>query len=89
MTLPEFQTLALVAGALVTGTAAGWLHFASLARIADMILAGHLRAIALQLLRILLLAAFLWLCTRGGPAVLFAGAAGVLAGRALVMRRAR
>lgn len=75
--------------AAVAGLGLGWLHFASLARVADWLLAGRLAAVALQLARFALLGGFLFLCSRGGALVLLAGAAGVLSARVLVLRRAR
>ncbi|MCA8883460.1 MAG: hypothetical protein KDA50_06905 [Rhodobacteraceae bacterium] len=81
------QTVLLMLLAAPVGGLAGWLHFATLARVADLFVAGRLSAVGLQLARLAVLGAFLWLCSRGGAAVLIAGAAGVLAGRAIVMRK--
>ena len=50
--------------------------------------AGRTEAVGLQLLRFVALGLVLWLMARAGGAVLLSGAAGVMAGRALVMRRA-
>lgn len=83
----DTQTVLLALLALPAGAVAGWLHFSSLSRVADMFVAGKMSAIGLQLLRFALLGAFLWLCTQGGAPVLIAGAAGVLAGRAYVLRK--
>lgn len=82
-------TAALALAAALGGALAGWLHFASLHRVADLFVAGRLAAVWLQLARLALLVAFLALCARGGAVVLIAGAAGVLAGRALVLGRGR
>lgn len=79
----------LALGAALAGFGLGWLHFASLSRVADLFVAGHMRAVALQLARLAVLAGFLVLCAQGGAAVLVAGAAGVLAARARVLRGAR
>lgn len=57
--------------------------------LSDRLLRGDLGAIPLQLLRLALLAAFLVLCSRGGAATLLAAAAGILGGRALILRRER
>lgn len=89
MTLPDAPTLFLALAAALAGAGAGWAHFASLGRVADLLVAGRMAAVGLQLVRLAALAAFLWLCTRGGAAVLAAGAAGIFAGRALALRRAR
>lgn len=83
------QTALLALLAALAGFAAGWLHFASLARIAEMIAEGRLTAILLQLARLVMLGLLLWLCAKGGAAVLLAGAAGVLVARAMVLRRMR
>lgn len=85
----SITTFLLALAAAVAGFAAGWLHFASLGQVAEMIVAGRLTAIWLQLGRLAALAAFLFLCAQGGAPVLIAAAAGLLAGRAFVLRRAR
>ena len=72
--------------AALAGLAAGWLHFRSLQALSARIVAGEKRAIVLQLARLVMLGLFLFLCTRGGALVLLAGALGVFAGRALVLR---
>lgn len=81
------SVLLLAVLAAGSGFVAGWLHFASLARIADMIVAGRLTPILFQLARLAGLGLFLWLCAMGGAAVLLAGAAGVLVARSVVLRR--
>jgi F1F0 ATPase subunit 2 len=83
------ENLALAAAAGIAGAALGWAHFASLAWVADLFAAGRIGAVALQVGRLAVLSGFLWLCAQGGAAVLLAAAAGVLAGRSLVLRRAR
>lgn len=83
------MTVALTLAAAVAGFGAGWLHFSTLSRVADLFVAGRMSALWLQLARLALLAGFLVLCALGGAPVLAGGAVGVLAGRALVLRRAR
>lgn len=75
--------------AALAGTGAGWLHFRSLRPLADRIVGGDWRALALQVVRLGAMAGFLAFAAQGGAAVLIAAAAGVLAGRQLVLRRAR
>ncbi|MCB1395878.1 MAG: hypothetical protein H6898_14445 [Rhodobacter sp.] len=89
MTLADPTTLGLAALAALAGLAAGWVHFASLAPIARMLTQGRMLAVALQVARLAVLGLVLWGFARGGALVLVAGAAGILAGRALVMRRVR
>ena len=78
---------ALLAG--LAGLGAGWLHFASLEWVANRIVEGRLSAIGLQLGRIVLLGGILFLFAQGGALVLIAGAAGILLGRAIVLKGAR
>lgn len=82
------MTLILALGALIAGIAAGWAHFASLRRVADLFTEGRMSAVALQLGRLAALGVFLWLCTRGGAPVLIAGAVGILIGRAVALKGA-
>ena len=84
----EVESLAFVPAAALAGGAIGWLHFASLARVSELFVAGRIAAVGLQLARFAILGAFLFLCARGGAGVLIAAAAGVLAARAAVMKRA-
>lgn len=83
------MSVVLIFLAALVGFGAGWLHFASLERVARMITEGRLSAVGLQLGRLVLLALLLWLFAKAGAAVLIAGAAGILAARAMVLRRAR
>ncbi|MEQ9462452.1 MAG: hypothetical protein RJQ10_02230 [Haliea sp.] len=78
--------LAALAAALA-GTLAGWIHFTSLARVTDLLVAGRIQGVGLQLGRFVLLGVFLWICAQGGWVVLVAAAVGILAGRTLVLRR--
>jgi hypothetical protein len=84
--------LALSAGggmlAALAGVVLGWIHFRSLHTVAERLLEGRLSAVALQLIRFAVLAAFLFICARLGSVPLLAAAAGVMAGRTIVLRRA-
>ena len=73
----------------LAGLALGVLHFRSLERVTALLVQGRLAGVALQIGRLAVLAVFLWLCARGGPWTLLAGAAGLLAGRALILRGVR
>jgi len=83
------HTLSLAAAALMAGGLLGWAHFASLARVTQLLLAGRVGGVALQVGRFCVLGGFFLLCARGGAEVLLAAAAGVLAGRSVALRRAR
>ena len=83
------QTIILALAAALTGAAAGWLHFTLLGHVTALLVAGRLSGVALQLGRFALLGALLWLCAQGGAVVLLACLAGILAGRAVVMRGRR
>lgn len=78
--------LLLALFAALAGTVAGWLHFLSLRSLAERIVGGNLRAVALQLLRLGGMTGFLVIAAQGGALVLLGAAAGVLAGRWLVLR---
>lgn len=84
---PALTTILLAVGAALAGTIAGWVHFASLARVTDLLIAGRIAGVGLQAGRFVLLGGFLWLCAQGGWIVLLSGAVGILAGRTLVLRR--
>ncbi|MGE4072002.1 MAG: ATP synthase subunit I [Lysobacterales bacterium] len=79
----------LWSGALLAGVALGWLHFRSLRWVAERLLAGQPVVVLVQMVRILLLAVFFYLCARLGASTLLSAAAGVLIGRLWVMRRSR
>lgn len=83
----DAQTVVFPVIAALAGYGAGRLHFASLHRIADLIVAGRLAAIGLQLGRLVLLGVFLFLCVQFGAATLLAGAAGILTARQRVVGR--
>ncbi|WP_252737762.1 ATP synthase subunit I [Citreicella sp. C3M06] len=81
--------LGLALLAALAGVLAGYLHFKSLRAVSDRLASGQLLAVAIQIARLVAMALFLYLCARlGTPALLGAGA-GVLIGRALVLRAAR
>ena len=75
--------------ALIVGAALGAFHFATLARVTNMLMDGRLTAVFLQVGRFAIMAAALWIAARQGAPVLLAGAIGIMAGRALILRRAR
>ncbi|HVB69509.1 MAG TPA: ATP synthase subunit I [Acetobacteraceae bacterium] len=77
-------------GGLIAGLLAGGLHFALLRRNAELYLRprGLGRGIALQALRLVLLAGVLVVLARQGALPLLLGALGVLVARRLVLRRA-
>ncbi|MGI3166069.1 ATP synthase subunit I [Pseudooceanicola sp. 200-1SW] len=78
--------------AALLGLGLGVVHFASLRRVTDLYLGpgrAPARALALQLARLALLVAVFVLLAGLGAYPLLAGAAGLVLGRALVLRRAR
>ena len=77
--------------ALLIGFAAGFAHFATLRRVTDLYLSGKssARAAILQIARLAGLAVLLVALAKFGTAPLLAGALGILAARAMVLRRAR
>lgn len=85
--MPDPTTIVLAILAALAGLGVGWLHFASLERIARRIAEGRLSAIGWQVARLVVLAGVLWLFAQGGAVVLLAGAAGILAGRSIVLKR--
>lgn len=88
MSWPAPLTLIYASAALLAGLGLGWLHFSSLQRVTGMLLAGDGRAVLLQVGRLAVLGLFLFLCVKAGGLVLIAAAAGILAGRAIVLRGA-
>jgi len=87
-----FASLPPLAGAvigLVVGLGLGLVHFATLKKVTALYLSGAatLRVAGLQLARFVLLAAALALLALWGGLPLLSGALGVLAGRAIVLRR--
>lgn len=79
----------VILAALAGGTALGWLHFYTLARVSDMLLAGRIAGVALQVARFAVLGLFLWFCATQGWPVLLAATTGVLLGRWILLRGAR
>ena len=86
---PWATTAALCAACALAGFAAGWLHFRSLQWLAARMIAGDPAAAALQLARLAAVAAFLYLCARGGAGALLSAATGLFAERALVLAQTR
>lgn len=78
------QTLACLAA----GYGAGLLHFRTLETVAERFIRGQLSAVALQLLRLAVLALFLWLVARLGALALIAATAGIVLARSRVLARA-
>ena len=83
------MTVMFVILAGLIGMAVGWAHFASLVFVTDLLVAGRMTGLLLQLGRFAVLGVFLWLCALAGWVVLIVGAAGVMAGRFIVLKRAR
>lgn len=75
----------------VVGLALGLFHFATLRKVTALYVAGGSagRAIALQVARLVLLAAVLAGLALAGAVPLISGAVGLLAGRMIVLRRGR
>ncbi|MDD8021945.1 MAG: ATP synthase subunit I [Paracoccaceae bacterium] len=90
-TLTTLPLPALAALGFALGLVLGAVHFLSLRRVTRMYVAGGamLPALALQLARFGVLVAGLAVLAKLGAAPLLAGALGILAARAWVMRRAR
>ncbi len=80
---------AVCGGCAAAGIAVGWVHFRSLQWLAERMMRGDLAAAGLQLARLAAVAAFLYLCARGGAAALLSAAAGLFAGRAIVLTQAK
>lgn len=87
--MPDVSAFIFALLASLAGLGAGWLHFASLEWVANRIVEGRLSAIGLQLGRLVLLGGILFLFAQGGALVLIAGTAGILLGRAIVLKGAR
>ena len=84
---------ALLAAEGLLGAAAGYgaglLHFRSLRRVAEGLLAGRKRAVAFQLMRLAALGLFLALCALIGTAALIGAAVGLALARRTVLRESR
>lgn len=85
----DLAPFALAGAAGLAGVGMGWLHFRGLRRVAEGLVAGQMRAVLLQVGRLALLGLFLFACAQFGPLTLIMAAAGVLAGRAFVLRQSR
>lgn len=79
--------LLLVLPAALLGWGAGVLHVRTLRPVAEMLAAGRLRGVALQLVRFAALAAFLLAAALLGAPALIGAALGVLSGRLVAARR--
>lgn len=83
-------TLAYAALGLVLGLAFGYVHWITLKTVTALFLGGARgRAIALQLLRLALLALLMVALVAFGAPGLIAGALGVILAREIVLRRVR
>lgn len=90
MMILDHASAPLLAGVLAAGIALGLLHFGSLRAISRDYLGSHpVRAFALQLVRMAIMAGMLFGLARLGAADLLAGALGVLIARAWVIGRVR
>ena len=89
--MTDVVTLFAPFAALAIGLAAGLFHFSTLGAVTRLYLQGGFmgRAVALQILRLGLLAAVLAALAFAGAVPLMAGALGLLIGRAIVLRRKR
>lgn len=89
--LQTASPLALGLLGLVSGALLGYAHFISLRRVTALYLQGGatLRALALQLARLAVLAALLTGLALLGAVPLSGGAVGIMLARLLVLRRAR
>jgi hypothetical protein len=86
------ETLLIVAEALLgaaAGYGAGLLHFRSLRRVADAIVAGRTSAVAIQLARLAALGLFLGLCVWIGAAALLGATLGLTLARRTALREGR
>jgi hypothetical protein len=83
----------LIAAEALLGAAAGYgaglLHFRSLRRVADAIVAGRTRAVALQLARLAALGLFLGFCVWIGAPALLGATLGLTLARRTALREAR
>jgi hypothetical protein len=79
---------ALALAGLAVGFAAGLLHFRSLQAVARRFVEGDWTAALLQIGRLVLLGALLYLFARLGAQVLITGAAGILLARRRVLAQA-
>jgi hypothetical protein len=88
-TLAAAPSWLLALAALIAGFAMGLFHFGTLRRNADAFVQGRTgHALALQLLRLLIMGMFLVAAVRLGALVLLSAALGVFAGRYAVLAAA-
>lgn len=90
VTLAQLDPIALGALGFLVGLLLGLLHFGTLRQVTRLYTTGGAgKALALQLTRLVLLAAVLFGLALLGAVALLAGAVGLLAARWLVIRRTR
>jgi hypothetical protein len=89
MSLAAIPMAIQVLVAALAGYGVGTVHFRSLARVADMMLAGRMLAVVLQLARLAVLTGFLVLAALAGPTPLIAAVISMLVARARVLKAAR
>ncbi|SOC82395.1 N-ATPase, AtpR subunit [Ensifer adhaerens] len=87
MNWPDPITAVLSLVALGTGVLAGWLHFVTLSHLSKMLVDGKIAAVGLQVARFVVLAGLFYVWARTGALPLLACAAGVLAGRKIILKR--
>lgn len=88
MTVPDSMTLVFSALALPLGAALGVVHFRTLFTVTQLLLAGRLWGVALQLARFAILGGTLWAVAQWGALPLLCALAGILLGRARALRSA-
>jgi hypothetical protein len=90
-TLAPLAQPTIAASGFAAGLALGLIHFATLRTITALYMSqtGCGRVLVLQLARFAVLCAALTALAQAGPLPLLSAAAGVLAGRFIVMRRSR
>jgi F1F0 ATPase subunit 2 len=90
MTFVAIPTAAVLPMALLTGFLLGLVHFRTLRTVCEGYAGGRIcRAAMLQLLRMLVVGAILYAFVRLGAGALFAGALGLIAARAVIVRHIR
>ncbi|MBI1418205.1 MAG: hypothetical protein GC146_13375 [Limimaricola sp.] len=86
---PSWALPVALALAFALGLVAGAVHFATLGWVARRLAEGQMRAVAVQVARMVVLAAVLLAMARWGWPMLLAAAVGLALGRALILRRER
>tara|TARA_R110002074_G_scaffold124886_2_gene261554 strand:+ start:2198 stop:2500 length:303 start_codon:yes stop_codon:yes gene_type:complete len=84
--LSAFQA-SLMLAALAAGYGWGIVHFRSLRIVADLLVAGNMRAIALQIARLAVLLGLFLVMSQAGALVLISGAIGLILARARVLSK--